>query len=474
MSHSPGEGETPDPHTPAPRVAPPRWREVFRGTLGRLTLGLFLLEVVGAIEILVVTTVMPRVVRDLGGLHLYGLAFSVAGLGTVVAIPLTGRAVDRVGPIRPLAIMLTVFAAGTVVAGAAPTMPVFVFGRFLQGLGAGAQFAVSIGTVAKTYPDELRPRVLALLAAAWVLPGLIGPSFGALMASTVGWRWAFFALVPLIGLAAALVFPGLAGVAGATAPPEHPPRASSIRWPIQTAVGSAALLGGISDVSVWTLPLVIVGLALAGPGIHHLVRDDAAGSKPGLAWALAAGFLVTFSFFATDGFVPLMLTRVRGLSVGEASLVITLATLGWSGGSWWQSRVAASISASRLVAGSMIALIVGTICVAAGAHDAPLAIPFAGWTIAGIGMGIAYPTVYLVTMDRAGEGSEGTTVALLLLIDSLGASAGTGLGGGAIALSQSLDASLVAGLTGAFALALAGAVALLLISPKLAAMPSAA
>jgi hypothetical protein len=122
----------------------------------------------------------------------------------------------------------------------------------------------------------------------------------------------------------------------------------------------------------------------------------------------------------------------------------------------------------------MIALIVGTICVAAGAHDAPLAIPFAGWTIAGIGMGIAYPTVYLVTMDRAGEGSEGTTVALLLLIDSLGASAGTGLGGGAIALSQSLDASLVAGLTGAFALALAGAVALLLISPKLAAMPSAA
>jgi predicted MFS family arabinose efflux permease len=219
---------------------------------------------------------------------------------------------------------------------------------------------------------------------------------------------------------------------------------------------------------------VVVGLALAGPGIHHLVRDDAAGSKPGLVWALAAGFLVTFSFFATDGFVPLMLTGVRGLSVGEASLVITLATLGWSAGSWWQSRVAATISASRLVAGSMVALIVGTICVAAGAHDAPLWIPFAGWTIAGVGMGIAYPTVYLVTMDRAGEGAEGTTVALLLLIDSLGASAGTGLGGGAIALSQSLDASLVAGLTGAFVLALAGAVALLVISPKLAATPSAA
>jgi MFS family permease len=445
-------------------AGPARWREVFRGKLGRLTSGLFLLEVVGAVEILVTTTVMPRVVRDLGGLRFYGLAFSVAGLATVIAIPLTGRAVDRVGPIRPLAIMLTVFALGTAVAGAAPTMPVFILGRFLQGLGAGAQFAVSIGTVAKTYPDELRPRVLALLAAAWVLPGLIGPSFGALMASTVGWRWAFFALLPLIGIAAAMVFPGLASVTGADGETSRP---SSIRWPIQTALGAAAVVGGINALSPWTVPLVVVGLVLLVPGIVHLVRDDAAGSKPGLVWALVAGFLLTFTFFATDGFVPLMLTRVRHLSIGEASVVITLATLGWSAGSWWQSRVATTISAGRLVGGSVAAVLVGTLCVAAGTYDAPLVIPYAGWTVAGIGMGIAYPTVYLVAMDRAGEGAEGTTVALLLLIDTLGAAMGTGLGGAAVAISESLNASLVAGLTGAFALALAAAVALIAVAPRL-------
>jgi MFS family permease len=446
------------------RPGPARWREVFTGKLGRLTSGLFLLEVVGAVEILVVTTVMPRVVRDLGGLRLYGIAFSAAGLATVIAIPLTGRAVDRVGPIRPLAIMLIVFALGTAVAGAAPTMPVFILGRFLQGLGAGAQFAVSIGTVAKTYPDHLRPRVLALLAAAWVLPGLIGPSFGALMASTVGWRWAFFALLPLIGIAAALVFPGLASVAQ---PDEEPARPTSIRWPIQTALGAAGLVAGINALSPWTAPLVVAGLLLLVPGIVHLVRDDAAGAKPGLVWALAAGFLLTFTFFATDGFVPLMLTRVRHLSIGEASVVITLATLGWSAGSWWQSRVATSISAGRLVAGSVGAVLIGTVCVAAGTYDAPLLIPYAGWTIAGVGMGIAYPTVYLVAMDRAGEGAEGTTVALLLLIDTLGSAMGTGLGGAAVAISESLNASLVAGLTGAFALAIAAAVALIAVAPRL-------
>jgi MFS family permease len=394
----------------------------------------------------------------------------------VIAIPLTGRAVDRVGPIRPLAIMLGVFAGGTVVAGAAPTMPGFVAGRFLQGLGAGAQFAVSIGTVAKVYPDGLRPRVLALLAAAWVVPGLIGPSFGALMASTVGWRWAFFALVPLIGLSAALVFPGLAGVARAD---DGAAPVTSIRWPIQTALGSAALLGGLSDVRPWTGPLVTAGLLLAVPGIRHLVRDAAAGSQRGLGWALVAGFLLGFTFFATDGFVPLLLTRVRHLTVAQASVVITLATLGWSAGSWWQSRVATSISAGRLVAASTVAVILGTLGVAAGAYDAPLLFPYAGWTLAGLGMGVAYPTVYLATMERAGPGAEASTVALLLLIDSLGSAVGTGLGGGAVALSESLKASLVAGLTGAFALALAAACALTVLSPKLSgaglgATPSAA
>src|SRR5439155_11921466 len=148
--------------------------------------------------------------------------------------------------------------------------------------------------------------VLALLAAAWVVPGLLGPSFGALVASTIGWRWAFFAVIPMMGLAAVLVFPGLArlpAVERANAP-------TGIRWPIQLAVGAAALLGGLTILSWWTLPLVAAGLALTLPALRHLVTGDSPESRRSLAWALAAGFLLGFSFFATDGFVPLMLTRI--------------------------------------------------------------------------------------------------------------------------------------------------------------------
>jgi MFS family permease len=195
---------------PTGPAAPARWREVFTGGFGRLTLGLFLLEILAAVQALVVAAIMPAVSRDLGGLRLYGWAFSAAALATVLTIPIAGQVVDRIGPRKPLVVLLGVLAGGTLVAGLAPSMPILVAGRFLQGAGAGAQYAVGLGTVAKTYPENLRARVLALLSAAWVVPGLVGPAYGALLATTVGWRWAFFSVLPLMALAGWMVYPPMA------------------------------------------------------------------------------------------------------------------------------------------------------------------------------------------------------------------------------------------------------------------------
>jgi hypothetical protein len=436
----------------------PAWREIFSGRLGRLTLGLFMLEVLTAVQMLVVTTVMPAITRDLGGLSLYGWAFSASGLATVMAIPLAGQVVDRMGPRPPLAVMLGVFGAGTLLAGLAPSMPVLIAGRFLQGAGAGAQFAVGLGAVAKAYPETHRARVLALLAAAWVLPGLFGPSYGALLASTVGWRWAFLTILPLMGGAAWLVFPGLAIVP----PPEPQSGRLELRRPVQLSAGAAAVLAGLTDLSWWSIPLIAVGLALALPALVRLVQQGSSLAAPGLSDTLAGGFLLLFAFFAVDGFVPLMLTRIRGTSVAEASIVVTLATLSWSLGSWWQSRVAALMARSTLIRLGAVAVVIGATGVAGGLLGwVPLAVPYVAWGLAGLGMGVAYPTVYLVAMARSGKGLEGNAVALMLLIDSLGLSTGTGLGGSAIAIARSTQAGLRVGLTATFAMAVVAALALL-------------
>jgi MFS family permease len=436
---------------------------VFAGSLGRLTFGLFLLEALAAVQILVVTTVLPAIVADLGGLRFYGWAFSASGLATVITIPLTGQVVDRVGPLRPLAIMLGVFAAGTLVAGLAPSMPVLIAGRFLQGAGAGSQFAVGLGTIAKVYPEAHRPRVFALLAAAWILPGLVGPSYGALLATTIGWRWAFLTILPLLAAAGWLVLRGVAAVQI----PAGPRQRLDVRRPVQLSVGAAAVIGGLTDISIWSVPIIIGGAVLAIPALIGLVAHAAPDGRPGLSAALLAAFLLTLAFFAVDGFVPLMLTRVRGRTIAEASLVVTLATVGWSLGSWWQSRVVPRVAKPLLVVGGVAGVGLGAVGVAAGLLSTPLVVPYVAWTIAGLGMGVAYPTVYLVMMERAPEGSEGTVVALMLLVDSLGVSAGAGLGGSAVAIVTALHASLRIGLIGAFGLALVAALALAALAPRL-------
>ena len=459
-----------------PTGGPPRWRQVLWGRLGRLTLGLFLLEFLAAAQTLVVMAAMPAVLHTLGHVQLYGWAFSAPGLAMLAAIPLAGRAADRAGPARPLGAMLAVFVLGNLVSAGAPTMWAFVAGRFLQGVGAGAQYAVSLGTVATAYPEDLRARVLALFAAAWILPGLVGPSAGALLASTVGWRWAFVAPLPLAALAAALTLPELRRSRMGAARPRKareaaPRRAVAIGWPLLLAAGGALLLAGLTTVRTWGAAAAVAGLGLGVPALRRIVRPRGALPRPGLGAALLAGALLTFAFFAADGFLPLLLTALRGRSLGEASLVVTLPTLGWAAGSWWQSRHAGTAGEgghAALVRGGTAVITLGIVGVGVALFPGgPLGVAYTAWGLAGVGMGVAYPTVYLATMERAGGGDEASTVSLMAMADSLGTSVGAGLGGSAIALAQGLGAGLRAGLAGALGLALAAALALLVAAGRL-------
>jgi MFS family permease len=382
--------------TPSGQAAP-SWRAVFRGR-GRLTGGLVLLETVTAVQLLIVITIMPVVARDLGGLRFYGLAFAAAAIAAIVALPATGQ--TAIGGVRPgrSRWCWPVFVAGTILAAAAPSMLVFVIGRFLQGWGLGAQYAVSLGAVAQTYPDDYRPRVLALLSAAWVVPSLIGPSIGALIAATLGWRWAFIASLPFVAVAAWMVLPELAHLRRA---PSGALDRVGVRWLVQLAVGAAALLYGLTVLRWWTAPLAAAGLALLIPALRRVLPSGSFTARRGLPAAASASFLVAFAFFGMDGFIPLMLTGVRGRSVAVAGLVITLASVAWSLGSWWQSRVAARRSRAALTMVGTVLILAGSVAMVAGlAQSVSLVLPYLGWTVAGFGMGVAYPTITLVGWNR--------------------------------------------------------------------------
>ena len=443
---------------------PARWREVFRGRRGRLTAGLLLLEALVAMHALVVATILPDVRRDLGMVQLYGLVFTTASLATLGAIPIAGRAVDRLGPRRVLPPVLAVFTLGLVIAASAPAMPVVLIGQFFVGAGGGGLYAMSLGTVAKTYPDRLRPRVLALLASMWILPGLVGPPLGALLASTIGWRWAFLAPLPILLLGWLLIAPALSLV---TLHGDGDTRLE-IRWPLQLMIGAGIAFTAITIVRPWAVVAVAVGAAIALPALTQIVPGGTFRAVRGVPAAAATAFLLSVGFLAIDAFLTLMLTEVRGLSLGQAGIAVTFATLTWALGSWWQSTRAERVRLSRLLIEGAALTFVGGACVAAAlSTDVPLASAFVGWAVVGFGMGIAFPTIPLAAMRAAEEGEEGTELSAVLLMDMLGVATGAGLGGGAVALAEATGRPLTSGIGASFTIGLLAVAALIALARRI-------
>src|SRR5581483_7689178 len=117
-----------------------------------LTLGLPLVVTLFAFDNLGVTTVMPKVARELSGLSLYGWTFSAFTLASIVGLVEAGRRADRLGPAPGLAVGLALFVTGLIVTASAPTMPVVVAGRALQGLGSGAFGTTMYVVIGRAYP----------------------------------------------------------------------------------------------------------------------------------------------------------------------------------------------------------------------------------------------------------------------------------------------------------------------------------
>ena len=443
-------------------TAPPRWREVFAGARGRLTAGLLILEALVAVEIMVVATILPAVQRELPGLQLYGWNYAALTLASFGAVPIAGKLTDRLGPRRVFAVAIGFYVIGLVLAASAPSMLVLVIARFVQGIGGGGLYVVSLSTVAKTYPERIRPRVMALLASMWILPGLLGPPVGALLAETVGWRWAFLAPLPLIVLAAAMVMPSLRKVSVSEERSKLPVAASLVLM-----LGAGALLAGLTDLSVWSIPLVVVGTAVTIPTLRKITPTGTLTARRGLPAASAAAFLASAAFFAIDGFVPLMLVETRGLSIGVAGIVITASALAWAAGSWWQSGMVGRLGTRRLTALGAMLIGAGAAVVVVGLLDVPLVVPYVGWAIGSVGMGIVFPTIPLSVMGEVEEGREAGELSSMILMDYLGVGIGAGLGGASVALADAGTISIEAGLAGAFAIGIVAAALLALVARRL-------
>lgn len=434
----------------APPVAPeasaqnesPQPRHRTEGRARRvLTVGLLLTVGGVAFEALAVATVMPATAADLGGLRWYGWAFSAFLLTNLVGIVAAGGLADRRGPAGPFLVGVALFAGGLVVGGLAPSMPVLIAGRALQGFGGGVIGSVAYVAVGRGYPETARPRMLALLSTAWVVPGLVGPALAGLIVEGVGWRWVFLGLAPLPPLAAILALPALRRIpagrdAGRGAGPDSGGNRARIGAAALLAAGAGLLLAGLGQGEpLASAAMVLGGAVVAGPSLRRLLPPGTLRAAPGLPAAVAVMGLLNLAFFGVDAFVPLAVVELRGRSVGFAGLALTAGTITWTTGSWLQARFAPRTSRRRLVRIGLALVAVGCGMAALVLWPAtPALMAPAAWAVAGLGMGLAFSTLSLTVLETAPLGREGEAAASLQLANVLGGGLGTGVGGALIGL----------------------------------------
>jgi MFS family permease len=418
---------------------------------------------------------MPVVARDLGGLRLYGWVFSAFMLGSIVGIVAAGREADRRGPAFPFAAGLVVFGAGLAVAGLAPSMPVLVAGRALQGVGAGAVPAVAYVSIGRSLAGPLRARMMAVLSTAWVAPGLAGPALSAEVAHVFGWRWVFLGLLPVVGITGSIALPALVrlGPPASRQAGEHR-LTDGVRAAVGTALllagltlaaGSAAAVAGYRAVAAGC-GLIAAGAAIGLPATRRLVPPGTATARRGLPATILSRGLLTFAFFGADAYVTLTITVLRHRSTVLAGAAVTGSTLTWTVGAWAQARLATSWAGRRLVRTGLVIILAG-ICgmVLVLQPGVPVAVGVAAWTVAGLGMGLGYAPISLMMLREAPPGREGWASASLNLADVLGTATGIGLGGAAVAASTGRN--LHWGVAVAFAVSGLAAVAALAVSGRL-------
>jgi MFS family permease len=423
-------------------------RELFASPHAALAVGVLLLEFSAGLTVYVSAVVVPAVIADLHAARDYPLIVSATSVGLFLSLAAAARLLRRIGPRPVLAAGLVLTVAGAVVSAAAGSALVFACGRFAAALGSGLLGVFGTAAVIASVPQGYRTRLFALTSAMWILPGMVGPSAAVAVVHAVGWRWTLLMVVPLVLLARILV--GRAALRAGTGPrddgvTERRPLAVSLLLPAGMALfvfGSAGSLGN------WSL----FGLAIALIGAVGLLPAGTARLAAGPPRFLALLAVVCFGYFGADALLTAIGTRADGLPLIWVSVALGASAVCWSLGSMLQPRLSGSHGqrgrAVLATGAATMAVGAGGIVVMQTAGVVTGSLLLIAWCVAGFGMGLAYPILYLqsttATPSRALD--AGTLATAVLVAESVGSVLGAAAGSAIVDVAQRIGASEADGL----------------------------
>jgi EmrB/QacA subfamily drug resistance transporter len=409
--------------------APPRRRVLF--VIAALMLTLLL----AALDQTIVSTALPTIVGDLGGLNHISWVVTSYLLAITVVTPLYGKLGDLYGRKVVLQGALVVFLIGSALCGLAEGMTELIAFRAIQGLGGGGLLVGAQATIGDVVSPRERGRYLGFFGAVFGVASVAGPLIGGFFTSHASWRWIFYINIPL-GLLALVV---LAVALPAVSERKHHRIDYLGTALLGVSLASLVLLTTLGGTSYDWDSAFIIGLGvLSVLALVGFVVVERAAEEPILPPALfsnrvflvtsAIGFVVGFALFGTLTYLPLFQQVVRGLSPTESGLQLVPLMVG---------VLTASITSGQLITRTgryKVFPIIGTAVAAIGLLllsrlDSNTGTVEAGlfMLILGLGLGSVMQVLVLAVQNAVPYAELGVATSSATLFRSIGGSLGTAI-----------------------------------------------
>ncbi|WGS54676.1 MFS transporter [Paraburkholderia sp. D15] len=419
----------------------PSWGDLLTGSNGWRILALAGGVALHATDVYIATTILPSVVHEIGGLELYAwntTLFVVASiLGSVLSMPLLAK----LGARSAYFVALAVFAVGSVVCASAPSMPWMLVGRTLQGFGGGILLALSYALIRVVFDESLWPRAMGFVSGMWGVATLCGPALGGVFAQLGDWRLAFWVLLPVVAVLAAIIHREVDGKRTSASDVAAGPT-PLLKVSVLGASALVISLATLSERMLWNAAGVVAGFGLVWLLARLERKDNAARLLPSGSYSIRTRIGRLYACLSLLGigitseiFVPYFLQTIHGRSPLEAGYLTALMAAGWSAGSMFSagrspavarrlSRVGPLIEALGLGALAWLMPMAGLLDSTGG--ELALCVALAS---VGFGLGIGWPFLLTCVFSAARPGEENLASLSITTIQLFSMAVGSALAG---------------------------------------------
>src|SRR3954465_12918535 len=166
---------------------------------------LMLTMLLAALDQTIVSTALPTIVGELGGLNHLSWVVTSYLLASTVSTPPYGKRGDMIGRKPVFMAAILIFLAGSMLAGLSQSMGQLIGFRALQGIGAGGLMVGAQAIIADIVPPRERGRYMGLIGSVFAVASVAGPLLGGFLVDNLSWRWVFYVNMPVGALAIVIV-----------------------------------------------------------------------------------------------------------------------------------------------------------------------------------------------------------------------------------------------------------------------------